>query len=73
MYDFDICLEDILKTLNVSIGKSNYNHQADFSSFDTKSLHVIDTAIEEIQFELTAEELTHLIFSIKGYYQQLIK
>ena len=73
VYDFEIHLEPILQLFQLSVpneGNLAYNHQEDFSGLeDWGQLKELIREKEQGKLTLTATQLTHLLLSVKTYYQ----
>ena len=75
LYDFKIALEPIYHSLRLNVPAANddYQHFADFSTFDNSGLQLVSKKTEEITFVVTAEELAHLLFSEKEVSNSLLE
>ncbi|NNE78279.1 MAG: class I SAM-dependent methyltransferase, partial [Pricia sp.] len=66
LYDFEILLNDILAKLQFEPGQSNtYNHQEDFSGLQCETMVLVSKKKEKIYLAIEAEQLSHLILSVK--------
>lgn len=70
LYDFDIHLSDVLSALGIRLAEAAnpYNHALDFSAFEHEPLQVTQQLKKDIDFPVTAENLVHLLLSLKEVY-----
>ncbi len=69
VYDFEILLDDILQQLQFeSSEKNTYDHETDFSGLKGGSITPIKKGKEKVHIGMTAEELAHLLLSVKAQY-----
>ncbi|MBM1106344.1 class I SAM-dependent methyltransferase [Aurantibacter crassamenti] len=74
VYDFEILLDDILQQFNFVTPKNEtYNHQADFSGLRANAISIIKEEKEIVPFQITPEDLAHLLLSTKSQQQFFIK
>ncbi len=70
-YDFDMLLTDILTLLGYKANDNNssaYNHQENFSGLNTNQIEWIEAINEQIEFNISIQNLGHLILSEKENY-----
>ena len=68
LYDFNIVLNEVLSVLNIPNAESIYNHQVNFSKFQSNHLQEVEMKKSSMTFSITSQELAHLILSVKPYY-----
>ena len=68
LYDFNIVLNEVLSVLNIPNAESIYNHQVNFSKFQSNHLQEVEKKKSSMTFSITSQELAHLILSVKPYY-----
>ncbi len=70
LYDFNICLSDVLSALGIRLAETAtpYNHALDFSAFEHAPLQVVQQLKKDIDFPVAAENLVHLLLSLKEVY-----
>ena len=68
LYDFNIVLNEVLSVLNIPNTESIYNHQVNFSKFQSNHLQEVEMKKSSMTFSITSQELAHLILSVKPYY-----
>lgn len=70
LYDFDIHLSDVLSALGIRLAETAnpYNHAFDFSAFEHAPLQVVQQLKKDIDFPIAAENLVHLLLSLKEVY-----
>jgi len=68
LYDFNIVLNEVLSVLNTPKSESSYNHQINFSKFQSKHLQEVEMKKSSMTFSITSQELAHLILAVKSYY-----
>ena len=68
LYDFNIVLNEVLSVLNIPNAESIYNHQVNFSKFQSNHLQEVEMKKSSMTFSITSQELAHLILSVKLYY-----
>ena len=68
LYDYNIVLNEVLSVLNIPNAESSYNHQVNFSKFQSNHNQEVAMNKSSMTFSITSQELAHLIFSVKPYY-----
>lgn len=68
LYDYNIVLNEVLSVLNIPNAESSYNHQVNFSKFQSNHHQEVAMNKSSMTFSITSQELAHLIFSVKPYY-----
>ncbi|TMM55993.1 class I SAM-dependent methyltransferase [Maribacter algarum] len=71
VYDFQVLLNDILTKLGFQAKEDSngYNHQENFAGLKTRMIDKLSEGCERIRFQMTAQELAHMVLSVKEQYQ----
>ena len=71
VYDFEIMMDgviDLFELENNIKRESEYDHQTNFTGLETSFIKLMGTSINEYDFKVTIEDLTHLLLSVKDNY-----
>ena len=74
IYDFDVVLNEILKTFKTNIpdvSMTGYNHEVDFSGLENIDFELLNKQQEITKIRIKTKDLSHLILADKGQYRQL--
>ncbi|MFH6604862.1 class I SAM-dependent methyltransferase [Maribacter algicola] len=73
LYDFELLLDEALHELDLkNLGESSYNHQEDFSGLSEQKLSQIRAGSNEMEVNMGANDLAHILLSIKTFYLYLV-
>ncbi len=76
VYDFEIKLNPILQSLTeVTLSELNspYNHQEDFSGLNASGMLKKIQGKEDLEIDISIQNIVHLLLSSKDYYQILVE
>lgn len=74
LYDFEVLLGPVLKDLNLNlkmVEPSGYDHAANFTPYQAPFVRLEDQQALRIDFQLSQDELSHLILADQGRYEEL--
>lgn len=74
LYDFEVLLGPILNDLDLhlkAVEPSGYNHAANFSPYEAAYVTLKDQQAVVIKFEVSHDQLAHLILADQGRYAEL--
>jgi len=72
IYDFNILLDDVLEYLGIAERASDsYRHNINFNELKSRCLQRIKGGKSLVTFQLTIEELAHLVLADEWYFHQL--